>query len=206
MFLKIVTKWREIKKSKLSISLWPIERSQKIFHMLFYRLGLIKNCLFSSSWLRRQLVIVLRSTIGIVHYVHHALNVGPVTDWKLSVWTNKTRSVWNVILGTIIQTPQTWNHVNCKLKLAVQSNLFNTDTKGTEPVGPLYRCVRIIEVGKVWFLAILGPNKLSVIERCPYYRVSVREGPLEKLLGGGGGNVWAAGIFFRYQIPCLNIF
>ena len=32
---------------------------------------------------------------------------------------------------------------------------------------PLYRGVRIIEVGNVWFLAFLGPNELSVIERCP---------------------------------------
>ena len=35
---------------------------------------------------------------------------------------------------------------------------------------PLYRDVGIIEVGNVWFLAFLGPNELSVIERCPYYR------------------------------------
>ena len=138
MFLKIVTKWREIKRSKLSNSVWPIERSKKIFHVLFYRLRLVKKCLFSSSWLRRYLVIVLRSTIGIVHHVHHALSVGQVTEWKLSVRTNKTRSVWNVILGTIIQTPQTWNHVNCKFRLAVRSNLFNTDTKGTQRC-PYYR-------------------------------------------------------------------
>ena len=35
---------------------------------------------------------------------------------------------------------------------------------------PLYRGVRIIEEGNVWFLAFLGPNELCVIERCPYYR------------------------------------
>jgi len=40
----------------------------------------------------------------------------------------------------------------------IQSNLFNTD-----------RGVRIIEVENVLFLAFLGPNKLSVIERCLYY-------------------------------------
>ena len=45
----------------------------------------------------------------------------------------------------------------------VQSNLSNTDTKGTEGV-------RIIEVGNACFLAFLGPNELSVIERCPLYR------------------------------------
>ena len=38
------------------------------------------------------------------------------------------------------------------------------------PKCPLYRGVRIIEVGNVWFLAFLGPNELSVIERCPCYR------------------------------------
>ena len=40
----------------------------------------------------------------------------------------------------------------------IQSNLFNTD-----------RGVRIIEVENVLFLAFLGPNELSVIERCLYY-------------------------------------
>ena len=35
---------------------------------------------------------------------------------------------------------------------------------------PLYRGVRLIEEGNVWFLAFLGPNELCVIERCPYYR------------------------------------
>ena len=34
--------------------------------------------------------------------------------------------------------------------------------------------------------------------------VLVRDGPLEKLWGGG--NFRAAGIFFRHQIPCMNIF
>ena len=36
----------------------------------------------------------------------------------------------------------------------------------------------------------------------------LRDGPLEKLwVGWGGeGNCQAAGIFFRYQIPCLNFF
>ena len=33
-----------------------------------------------------------------------------------------------------------------------------------------------------------------------------RDEPSEKLLGGGVGNFRAAGIFFRYQIPCINIF
>ena len=37
--------------------------------------------------------------------------------------------------------------------------------------------------------------------------LEVRDGPLEKLWGGGGeGNFRAAGTFFRYQIPCMNFF
>ena len=31
------------------------------------------------------------------------------------------------------------------------------------------------EVGKVWFLAFLGPNDLSIIERCPYHRGVCKE-------------------------------
>ena len=34
----------------------------------------------------------------------------------------------------------------------------------------------------------------------------LRDGPLEKLWGGGEGNFRAAGIFFRYQIPGKNFF
>ena len=34
----------------------------------------------------------------------------------------------------------------------------------------------------------------------------LRDGPVEKLWGGGEGNFRAAGIFFRYQIPCMNFF
>ena len=29
---------------------------------------------------------------------------------------------------------------------------------------------------------------------------------IRKLMGGGEGNFRAAGIFFRYQIPCMNFF
>ena len=36
---------------------------------------------------------------------------------------------------------------------------------------------------------------------------SIRDGTLEKLWGEGAvGNFPAAGIFFRYQIPCMNFF
>ena len=35
----------------------------------------------------------------------------------------------------------------------------------------------------------------------------VRDGPLQKLWGGGAVvKFWAAGIFFRYQIPCMSVF
>ena len=36
--------------------------------------------------------------------------------------------------------------------------------------------------------------------------ISLRDGPLEKLWGGGEGNFRAAGIFFRYQTPCINFY
>ena len=36
------------------------------------------------------------------------------------------------------------------------------------------------------------------------YPLVVRDGPLETLWGEG--NFRAAGIFFRYQIPCMNFF
>ena len=36
--------------------------------------------------------------------------------------------------------------------------------------------------------------------------VLLRDGPLEKLWGGGEGDFRAAGICFRYQIPCMNFF
>ena len=39
-----------------------------------------------------------------------------------------------------------------------------------------------------------------------YQCSALRDGPLEKLWGGGKGNFRAAGIFFRYQIPCMNFF
>ena len=38
-----------------------------------------------------------------------------------------------------------------------------------------------------------------------YFNV-LRDGPLEKLWGRGEGTFQAAGIFFRYQIPCMNFF
>ena len=49
----------------------------------------------------------------------------------------------------------------------MQSNLFDTDRHQRDRTKcPLYRGVRIIKVGNVWFLAFLGPNELYVIERC----------------------------------------
>ena len=37
--------------------------------------------------------------------------------------------------------------------------------------------------------------------RCP-----LREGPLEKIMGGGEGNFRTAGMFFRFQISSMNFF
>ena len=56
----------------------------------------------------------------------------------------------------------------CALKEYSQTSLIQTP-KGQNKC-PLYRGVRIIEVGNVGFQAFLGPNELSVVERCPYYR------------------------------------
>ena len=55
----------------------------------------------------------------------------------------------------------------------IQSNLFNTDTKGTEPSLRFYRGVHIIELCTIF--GISGPNELSVMERCPYYRGVCKE-------------------------------
>ena len=40
------------------------------------------------------------------------------------------------------------------------------------------------------------------------FKSDIRDGQLEKLWGGGGGkgNFRAAGIFFCYQIICMNFF
>ena len=52
---------------------------------------------------------------------------------------------------------------------------------------------------------------ITVGSRGCHYRLAfhcwfiLRDGPLEKLLGGQG-NFRAAGIFFRYEIPCMNFF
>ena len=39
-----------------------------------------------------------------------------------------------------------------------------------------------------------------------YNALIIRDGPFEKLWGGEEGNFRAAGIYFRYQIPCMNFF
>ena len=55
-------------------------------------------------------------------------------------------------------------------KYLIQSNLFNTDTKGTEPsVRFIQRCPYYR--GRECMVSVfLGPKQLSVIEMCPYYR------------------------------------
>ena len=55
-----------------------------------------------------------------------------------------------------------------------------------------------------------GPSYLTATEDresglvIPLRHDDLRDGPLEKLWGEG--NFRAAGIFFRYQIPCMNFF
>ena len=46
----------------------------------------------------------------------------------------------------------------------------------------------------------VGDRNQIVLVAC-----TLRDGPLEKLWGGGG-NFRGAGIFFRFQIPCMNFF
>ena len=36
--------------------------------------------------------------------------------------------------------------------------------------------------------------------------VVIKGRTIRKVMGGGEGNFRAAGIFFRYQIPCMNFF
>ena len=39
------------------------------------------------------------------------------------------------------------------------------------------------------------------------YYINLHKGPtIRKVMGGGEGNFRAAGIFFRYQIPCMIFF
>ena len=54
---------------------------------------------------------------------------------------------------------------------------------------PVYRGVRIIEVGNVWFLAFMGPNELFVIVRCPYYS-GVRKKSIDCTSGSGHVNLY----------------
>ena len=61
------------------------------------------------------------------------------------------------------------------------------------------------------FAAVTGALIFSAVERPNADNESkrkqnlLRDGPLEKLWGGEG-NFRPAGIFFRYQIPCMNFF
>ena len=56
-----------------------------------------------------------------------------------------------------------------------------------------------------------NPHEMLKAQKCEISENAVvkltedfRDGPLEKLWGGGVGNFRAAGIFFRYQFPCMN--
>ena len=50
----------------------------------------------------------------------------------------------------------------------------------------------------------LSNDSVSIILTTSFPSSLFRDGPLEKLWGGGGGNFRAARIFFRYQILCMN--
>ena len=83
------------------------------------------------------------------------------------------------------------HYTNCQLKIFIWRLYFSSwspkgdlriflisslaliwTRKGQNQLSALQRC---IEVGNVWFLPFLGPNKLSVIKRCPYYRGVCKE-------------------------------
>ena len=81
-------------------------------------------------------------------------------------WPLAVQNLFNCLLTNYLPS---FSYIRVTV-MTIQLNFFNTDTKGTEPSVRFYRGVRIIEVGNVGFLAFLGPNELSVIERCPYYK------------------------------------
>ena len=70
---------------------------------------------------------------------------------------------------------------------------------------PLYRGVRIIEVENLWFLAFLGPNELSVIERCPYYR-GFRKERLDFIEGNRERSTPPAFIQIRFLVSPITFF
>ena len=78
----------------------------------------------------------------------------------LNLASRKSQGIWNIFFSIFLVA----------LKLQVQSNLLNTDTKGTEQSVCFTEVSILIEVGNVWSLAFQGSNKLSIIKRCPYYR------------------------------------
>ena len=98
-------------------------------------------------------------------------------DCKLN-WSNKL-SAASKLVG---RTPLHFVKELCNTVKPLCYNIFNilirTPKGSTEPsVRFTEVSFRIIEVGNVAFLAFLGPNELSVIEWCPYYRgVPVRRG------------------------------
>ena len=70
---------------------------------------------------------------------------------------------------------------------------------------PLYSGVRIIEVENLWFLAFLGPNELSVIERCPYYR-GFRKERLDCIEGNRERSTPPAFIQIRFLVSPITFF
>ena len=87
--------------------------------------------------------------------------------------TTKTPSFWKGISVDRAKVYIPWLAKTCNsfsnLKITTVKPLWYGHQRDRTKC-PLYRGVRIIAVWNVWFLAFLGPNELSVIERCPYYR------------------------------------
>ena len=60
-------------------------------------------------------------------------------------------------------------------------------------------------------MTVIYMARLHSLINDPRMVIWLRDGPLEKLWGAGGGgggvgNFRAAGFFFRKQIPCMNFF
>ena len=70
---------------------------------------------------------------------------------------------------------------------------------------PRFRNPDFPSYGAISFVKMISPDLFSKqgLRKQPS---PVRGGPLENLWRGGGGDFRAAGIVFRYQIPCMKFF
>ena len=63
----------------------------------------------------------------------------------------------------------------------------------------------LVPVFTVWILWISWHSSFNNNKFLDLFFL-LRDGPLEKLWGGGERNFRATGIFFGYQVPCMNLF